>query len=149
VVSPRFGLIAFVAATVLLLVHVLAGTAQAEPEVSVLSCRPSELSSRVNTDVTVTCLLVDQFGQGVPNTPLTFYFNFESKTDARWGNGLKTQILSTDARGIANATLSTGPEAGSMGVLVNFPGIYSSFTVLQVERPPELTPPPPSGEGMY
>jgi hypothetical protein len=117
------------------------------PTQAALRCSVSDTNPRTGTQIEVLCSL-DNFGVPVTNTDLTFYINFENKTDASLGNGRKAEIKQTDAQGRVKALLDTGPRAGNFGLLVNFPGIYSSFTFIRVDAPPlppvllELAPPP-------
>jgi hypothetical protein len=104
----------------------------ASPDLLKLACGVSNASPAAGSEVVVACSLVDQFDQPAAGQELTFYLNLESRTDARWSNGLKAIVLKTDERGKADARLATGPTPGTLGVLVNYPGIYSSFKVLEV-----------------
>ncbi len=83
-------------------------------------------------EVNVACSLIDNVGAPLRNTNLTFFVNFENRADTSWENGRKTTIKTTDSQGQAKAVLSAGNNVGSLGILVNYPGIYSSYTVLNV-----------------
>ena len=109
--------------------------------VPTLRCASDNQSPQVGALVNVACTLTNNAGAPVPNTPLTFYVNLQSKTDASFAGGLTTQIINTDAAGKANGVLRVGDKPGTLGILVNYPGIYSFSQVMEV-RP--ASPPPPS-----
>jgi hypothetical protein len=88
----------------------------------------------------VTCSLIDSLGTPLADTELTFYVNFENGTDVAWDNGRKTAIKTTDSLGSVKAVLDIGKRPGNLGVLVNYPGIYSSFAFVKVEAAPDLAP---------
>jgi hypothetical protein len=113
-------------------------TASAEPQAlqAVLRCSASSPVVAVGGNVEMTCSLIDNLGQPVYDTDITFYVNFENRADAFMDNGRKSVIKRTDTAGIAKATINAGNQAGNFGLLVNLPGIYSSFTFIRIEPAP-------------
>jgi len=109
-------------------------------EAAVLTCAFDNTQPLTEMQVSVTCSLMDNLGIAVADTPLTFYVNFEAGTDVAWDNGRKTAIKSTDGQGQVRAVLDAGKRPGSLGVLVNYPGIYSSFAFVKVEAAPVPAP---------
>ena len=106
----------------------------------VLTCALDNTQPSTETQVEVTCSLIDNLRIPLADTPLTFYVNFENGTDVAWDNGRKTAIKTTDSLGSVKAVLDIGKRPGNLGVLVNYPGIYSSFAFVKVEAAPDLAP---------
>ena len=105
-----------------------------------LTCAFDNTRPLTETQVSVTCSLIDNLGIPLADTPLTFYVNFEAGTDVAWENGRKAAIKSTDGHGQVKAVLDVGKRPGNLGVLVNYPGIFSSFTFIRVEDAPVSAP---------
>ncbi|HLF79934.1 MAG TPA: hypothetical protein VJB57_20845, partial [Dehalococcoidia bacterium] len=61
---------------------------------AVLKCEVSDTNPRTGGKVEIACSLIDNLGQPVTNTDLTFFINFEARTDATYDNGRKTAIKS-------------------------------------------------------
>ncbi len=103
---------------------------------AVLKCSVDNVTPTTGSVINVACSLIDNLGVPVQNTDMTYFINFQNRTEASWENGRTATIKTTDAEGLTKGVVSVGSKAGTLGILVNWPGIYSSYTFVTVTPGP-------------
>lgn len=116
-----------------------ASRADAQTAPAVLTCEVDNADPLTGAQVAVNCRLVSYGGAPFPGAGLIFMLTFEGGTDAWFDGGTKAGLKTTDDRGRLTIQLNAGERPGVLGVLVNSPGIRSSFHVINVAP----APPPP------
>jgi hypothetical protein len=145
-------LAAAIVLSLLLALATLSGNAGAQtypPPVGSLSTQSSSTTPPTGGTTTLTASVLDASGNPVAGADVLFQIESQPGSGAKFSNGLSQITASTDSTGTATASLSVGPNPGTI-IIKTTSGDKTSQQTLTVQPAsglPSTGGPPPSESG--